>query len=70
VIVGNHEHQWKDNKEFIRINGLGKLPYRRPLQPQIRQFRQAIGHFMDEINVETDRNTWQFDLPSEQSLPL
>lgn len=70
VIVGNHEHQWKDNKEFIRINGLGKLPYRRPLQPQIRQFRQAMGHFMDEINVETDRNTWQFDLPSEQSLPL
>ncbi|WP_438997560.1 hypothetical protein [Candidatus Puniceispirillum sp.] len=69
-ISGNHEHQWNDNKEYIRRNGLGTLPYRRPLQPQIRQFRQAMGHFMSVINVETDRNTWQFDLPSEQSLPL
>ncbi|MDB2391089.1 hypothetical protein N9X12_07720 [Alphaproteobacteria bacterium] len=69
-IVGNHEHQWNDNKEYIKQNGLGSLPYRRSLKPQIRQFQHAMPHFMNAVNVETDANTWKFDLPREQQLPL
>ena len=67
-VDGNHEHRWPDNSEYVKSCGFGELPYRRPLPPQVRQFRQAMGFFFREVGVITDANTWNFDTPPDPPL--
>jgi hypothetical protein len=68
IVTGTHGHRWTDNREHIRINGFGELPFRCQLSSAIRRLPQAIATLADEINLTLGSDQWGFDVPPRSSL--
>jgi hypothetical protein len=68
TFLGSHEHRWRDNREYVRTQAAGTLPYRRPLPPQIRQLHQAIHHLANQINMVLSADQFGFEVPPQQEL--
>lgn len=70
-VCGNHEHPWNDgNKEYVRRNGFGKLPYRQVLPLQIRTLDQAFFDLSGRLNIILEPEQRQFNLPPQGELDL
>ena len=68
IVTGTHGHRWTDNREHVRINGFGELPFRCQLSPAIRKLPQAIAALADEINLTLGPDQRGFDVPPRASL--
>ncbi len=68
MVIGSHFHGWTDNREYVRSAGLGRMPYRRPLPPQVRRLSQAIYWLANEINLAIEQDQRGFDVPPQGSL--
>jgi hypothetical protein len=68
LVYGAHAHTWQDNREYIRRNGFGPIPYRRPLPISIKRLPQALAAFADEINLTLANDQRGFDVPPRKGL--
>jgi hypothetical protein len=69
-VFGPHEHRWPDNRGHVEGNGYSDIPYRRPLNPQIRRFEQALLYLGKEAKIHISPPQRGFDLPPQGQLEL
>jgi hypothetical protein len=67
-VCGPHEHCWADNRDYVRSNGFTKIPYRRPLTPQLRHFGQILPWLASRITLELTPEQRKFDKPPQSDL--
>jgi hypothetical protein len=67
-VCGPHEHNWKDNRYHVLMNGFDGLPYRRSIQPQIRRVEQILPWLADQIRLKLDPAQRLFDGPPQREL--
>ena len=67
-VCGPHEHSWPDNKDYVTACGFNKIPYRRPLPPQVRRFNQILPWLSDKIKLTLTPEQRKFDQPAQGSL--
>jgi hypothetical protein len=51
IVCGPHVHAWADNREFVRENGFGELPYRRPVEVADTAFIRALEVASRDLNI-------------------
>jgi hypothetical protein len=67
-LCGPHEHAWPDNRDYVIENGFGRMPYRRPVMPQLRRFIQILPSLADQINLTVTPEQRTFDSPPQGEL--
>lgn len=67
-VCGSHFHSWHDNKDYLTENGLGSMPYRRALQPQIRRLEQLVPWFCEQVNISITADQRGFNVPLQRTL--
>lgn len=67
-VEGTHTHSWADNRDFVRSNGFGQLPFRRPLPVAMKRLPQAIAALAAEINLTLEPDQRDFDVPTRSDL--
>lgn len=67
-VCGSHFHSWHDNKDYLTENGLGSMPYRRALQPQIRRLEQLVPWFCEQVNISITADQRRFNVPLQRTL--
>jgi hypothetical protein len=67
-VCGPHEHAWPDNRHYVSACGFGKIPYRRPLPPQVKRFGQILPWLSDKIKLTLTAEQRKFDQPPQGSL--
>ena len=67
-VAGSHWHLWADSREYVRINGFGQLPVRRPTPAALRTFSQALAATIQQLKITADKDQWGFDLPAQADL--
>ena len=67
-VCGPHCHSWPDNRDYVHSVGFGHMPYRRPIQPQVRRLPQALLWLADEINLTIGPDQRGFEVPPQNDL--
>lgn len=67
-VCGPHCHAWPDNRDYVHSVGFGHMPYRRPIQPQVRRLPQALLWLADDINLTIGPDQRGFDVPAQNDL--
>ncbi len=62
-VCGPHCHSWPDNREYVRINGLGQLPFRRQIPVNLRRVEPIVHWLGERINLKVEPNQRGFDVP-------
>lgn len=70
IVEGSHEHNWPDNRDYIRRAAEWDLPAARPIQPQIKQLSQSLPWLAERINLRLDHGQRGFEVPSQAELRL
>jgi hypothetical protein len=68
IVCGPHCHSWPDNREYVRINGPGTLPFRRALPVNLRKVEQIVHWLADQINLKIEPEQRGFDVPPAADL--
>jgi hypothetical protein len=67
-VCGPHEHAWPDNRDYVKSNGFGQLPYRRPIEVQLRRSGQLLPWIAGRIGLILDPYQRAFDDPPQTEL--
>jgi hypothetical protein len=67
LVTGSHTHPWVHNREWIRMNGFGELPYREPA-PRVRTLEQGLAATADAVNLTLTSDQRDCRLPEEPGL--
>jgi hypothetical protein len=67
-VCGSHWHPWSANRIYTERAGFGRLPYREPIQPQVRRLPQALLWLADRINLTIAPDRRNFDVPPQGEL--
>lgn len=68
MVTGSHTHPWTANREWVRVNGFGELPYRNPTPQALRTLEQALAQVADDINLTLTTDQRDCRLPRQASL--
>lgn len=49
--LGTHAHAWDDHRKWVQEQGLGQLPFRRPILPAPNNFDRGMEHVANAINL-------------------
>lgn len=63
VVCGPHVHGWHENREYVRINGFGRLPVRREISGSVLTLLDAIHWVADDLNIQIDPGQRDIDMP-------
>lgn len=67
-VRGSHGHEWPDNRDFVAAEEIWHLPYRRPIQVQIRRLSQLVPWLAERIRLRLDPDQRGFDIPPQAEL--
>lgn len=68
-VCGPHIHGWNENKEYVRINGLNNLPFRRPIKGLAQTLRDGLGWVAQQLDITvTGQQRDGCDLPPQGAL--
>ncbi len=67
-VCGSHEHPWDVNREWVRVNGFGELPFRRPTSRALRSIDQMLATVCDAANVQLTTGQRDLRLPDQGEL--
>jgi hypothetical protein len=67
-VCGSHWHSWPANRRYTEVVGFGRMPYREPIQPQVRRLPHALFWLADRINLTIAPDQRDFDVPSQGEL--
>lgn len=67
-VCGPHWHAWEDNREYVRVNGFGPLPLRRPVDGAVRRLPHALAELAARTNLSLGQHQRGFDVPPRRTL--
>jgi hypothetical protein len=67
-IIGSHEHSWSANREWIRLNGFGELPYREPISEPSPAFARGFEIAVATLNIALAPGQRDVALPDQGEL--
>jgi hypothetical protein len=70
TFFGSHIHAWADHREWVRVNGLGELPFRRPLSPAPSDVQRALEIVAQDLNLTVLPTYRGIVLPVQSGLQL
>lgn len=65
---GSHVHAWDDHRLWVQDQGLGELPFRRPLEEQLVSFEQAFDIVAKATNLTVSPSQRGIALPAQSGL--
>lgn len=68
VVRGPHTHPWKEHREFVRLNGYGELPYRKPVDIVDVQFIRALEVVSQDLNIHVEPRQRDCEPPTQAAL--
>jgi hypothetical protein len=67
-VCGPHSHPWHENREFVRLNGFGSLPMRKPVDISDIKPIRALEVLSTDLNVFVAASQREFELPPQAFL--
>lgn len=68
VVQGPHTHPWPEHREFIRQNGFGELPFRKPVDIVDVRFIRALEVASADLNIHVEPRQRECEPPSQAGL--
>lgn len=68
VVVGPHTHPWPENREYVRSNGFGELPFRKPVEIGDVLFIRALEVASHDLNIHVTPSQRQCEPPRQAGL--
>lgn len=68
VVKGPHTHPWPEHRQFIRENGFGELPFRKPVDIVDRQFIRALETAAADLNIHVEPRQRECEPPRQAAL--
>ncbi|RIX31581.1 hypothetical protein D3M59_00715 [Sphingomonas edaphi] len=67
-VCGPHTHPWVEHREWVRAQGLGELPFRKPLVGSVTSFEHALDIVADAVNLTLAAGQRSVALPAQAGL--
>jgi hypothetical protein len=67
-VCGSHVHGWPENRAYVKVNGFGKLPVRRPIDGIVATLQDGIGWVAEDLNIHIAPDQRDLELPSVELL--
>lgn len=67
-VKGPHTHPWPEHREFVRANGFGELPYRKPVSIVDVQFVRALEVASADLNIHVEPRQRECEPPKQAGL--
>ena len=68
IVKGPHTHPWPEHREFVRQNGFGELPFRKPVDIVDVQFIRALEVASADLNIHVEPRQRECALPKQAAL--
>lgn len=67
-VQGPHTHPWPEHREFVRQNGFGHLPFRKPVDIVDVQFIRALEVASADLNIHVEPGQRDCEPPKQAAL--
>jgi hypothetical protein len=67
-VCGPHVHGWPENREYVRVNGFGSLPHRRPIDGLTQTVSDGLGWVSEDLGIAATAEQRVCDLPPQKGL--
>jgi hypothetical protein len=67
-VSGPHVHGWPENREYVRVNGFGQLPYRRGIQALVQTIADGLAWVAQDLNLMVTAEQRVCDPPIQTKL--
>lgn len=68
VVQGPHTHPWPEHRDYIRRNGYGDLPFRKPVDIVDTQFIRALEVAAADLNIHVEPRQRECEPPKQAAL--
>jgi len=68
VVQGPHAHPWPEHRDFVRQNGFGELPFRKPVDIADVQFIRALEVASTDLNIHVEPSQRECEPPKQAAL--
>ena len=68
MVQGPHTHPWPEHREFVRLNGFGELPFRKPVDIVDTQFIRALEVAAADLNILVEPRQRDCEPPKQAGL--
>jgi hypothetical protein len=62
-VCGAHVHGWPENRGYVKTNGFGKMPVRRPIDGMVQNLLDGIGWIAEDLNIHIAPDQRSFETP-------
>lgn len=62
-VCGTHVHGWLENRDYVMVNGFGRLPVRRPTEASVLDLVDAVHWVATDLNIQVDPSQRAITLP-------
>lgn len=62
-VCGPHIHGWSENREYVRLNGFGELPNRRPIQGLAQTVADGLAWVLQDLGITASNEQRVCPLP-------
>lgn len=67
-VCGPHTHPWPENREYVRLNGFGVLPHRKPIEGTAVTLEHALAITAQDLGITVTGEQRECPLPPQGSL--
>ena len=67
-VCGSHVHGWPENRAYVKVNGFGKLPVRRPINGLVASLQDGIGWVAQDLNIHIAPDQRDLEAPLAELL--
>lgn len=67
-VQGPHTHPWAEHRDFIRANGFGELPFRKPVDIPDTYFIRALEVAAADLNIHVEPRQRECEPPKQAAL--
>lgn len=64
-VCGTHVHGWPENREYVRCNGFGTMPVRRPIEASVSDLIHALHWVSVDLNIQIDAGQRDIEMPDK-----
>ena len=63
IVCGPHVHGWQENRDYVRVNGFGRMPVRRGIDGSVLTLLDAIHWVASDLNIQIDAGQRDIEMP-------
>lgn len=64
-VTGPHIHGWSENRDYVRVNGFSRLPYRRQIAGDVQLIADALHWVVKDLNITVTGEQRVVELPDK-----